>query len=41
MRLKRETFNIILEKVSPQIELTPTNLEPNPTTTHRQLALTI
>ena len=41
MRLKRETFNTLLEKISPQIELTPTNLKPNPTSTHRQLALTI
>ena len=29
MRLKRETFNVILEKFSPQIELTPTNLKSN------------
>ena len=39
MRLKRETFNIILGNVSDQIELTQTNLEPNPRSTHHQLAL--
>ena len=39
MRLKRETFNIILGNVSDQIELTRTNLEPNPRSTHHQLAL--
>ena len=41
MRLKQESFNAILEKNFPQIELTPTNLKPNPTSTHLQLALTI
>ena len=35
MRLKRETFNEILEKLCPRIELTPTNIKPNPTSTHR------
>ena len=35
MRLKRETFNVILEKLCPRIELTPTNIKPNPTSTHR------
>ena len=35
MRLKRETFNVILEKLCPRIELTPANIKPNPTSTHR------
>ena len=41
MRLKQESFNAILEKNFPEIELTPTNLRPNPTSTHLQLVLTI
>ena len=41
IRLKQETFNVILEIFFAQIELTPTNLKPNPTSTYRQLALII
>ena len=41
MKLRQETFNIILVKIFPQIELTLTNVKPNPTSTHRHLALTI
>lgn len=41
MKLRQETFNIILGKISPQIELTLTNVKPNPTSKHRHLTLTI
>ena len=41
IRLKRRTFNVLLEKISPQFELTPTNLKPNPTSTHHHITLII
>ena len=37
MRLKRKTFNVILEKVFPQIELITTNVRPNPTSAHHHI----
>ena len=40
MRITRRTFNNIPEKIRDKIELQPTNLKPNPTSTERQLALT-
>ena len=41
MRIRRDTFNQILVKIRDQIELTPTNLNPFPTSPDRQLALII
>ena len=41
MRVERETFELILHVVRPSIEKQPTNLNPEPTTCDRQLALTI
>ena len=41
MRIRRESLNQILVKIRDQIELTPTNLNPFPTSPDRQLALTI
>ena len=41
MGIRRDTFNQILVKIRDQIELTPTNLNPSPTSPDRQLALTI
>ena len=40
MRIRRDTFNQILVKIRDQIELTPTNLNPFPTSPDRQIALT-
>lgn len=37
MGLKRKTFEVTLEKISPQIELIPTNVKPNPKSTHHQI----
>ena len=37
MGLKRKTFKVTLEKISPQIELIPTNVKPNPKSTHHQI----
>ena len=41
MRINRTTFNFIIDGIYEDIVLTPTNLEPNPTSPDRQLALTI
>ena len=37
MGLKRKTFKVTLEKISSQIELIPTNVKPNPKSTHHQI----
>ena len=37
MGLKKKTFKVTLEKISPQIELIPTNVKPNPKSTHHQI----
>ena len=37
MGLKRKTFKVTLEKISPQVELIPTNVKPNPKSTHHQI----
>ena len=41
IRIRRNTLNQILVKIRDQIEVTPTNLNPFPTSPDRQLALTI
>ena len=41
MRLERQTFDHILNDIRDNLQLTPTNLKPDPTTPDRQLALTI
>ena len=41
MRFNRTTFNFILDGIYEDINLTPTNLKPNPTSPDRQVALTI
>ena len=41
MRVRKETFNIILDEIKEKLQLLPTNFNPHPTTPDRQLALTI
>ena len=41
LRINRETFNMILERISVIITKTPTNFVPDPIEDHRQLALTL
>ena len=41
MRFNRTTFNFILDGIYEDINLTPSNLKPNPTSPDRQVALTI
>ena len=41
MRVDRGTFKLILNRISANIYQTPTNMEPNPLETHRQLAMTL
>ena len=41
MKLRQETFNIILGKIFSHFELTLTNVKPNPTSKHLHLALII
>ena len=40
MRVDRQTFELILNRISANIYETPTNMEPNLLETHRQLAMT-
>ena len=37
VRVNRATFDFILEEINPSIEKTPTNLQPDPIESHRQL----
>ena len=41
LRINRATFEYILEKITPAIIKTPTNMEPHPMEPQRQLALTL
>ena len=41
LRLNRETFDFILDRIRPELEKKPTNAKPNPTTVDRQLASTL
>ena len=41
MRISRETFEFILQTITPFIQKQPTQLNPYPTTAHRQLGLTL
>ena len=41
VRINRETFEYLLEKISPQLRKTPTNLNQDPIEPHRQLGLTL
>ena len=41
LRLNRETFDFILDRIRPELEKKPTNTKPNPSTVGRQLASTL
>ena len=41
IRINRETFDIILDRIRPELEKKPTNAKPNPLTVGRQLASTL
>lgn len=41
LRINRDSFNLILNRISPMILKQPTNMVPNPIEDHRQLALTL
>ena len=41
VRINRKTFEYLLERISPQLRKTPTNLNQDPIEPHRQLGLTL
>ena len=41
MRVDRGTFELIINRISTNIYKTPTNMEPNPLETHRQLKMAL
>ena len=41
VRINRETFDYLLDRISPQLCKTPTNLNQDPIEPHRQLGLTL